>query len=36
MAIESHVASATIISGKSNFKQDGHLLKMRPKAKESV
>ncbi|GIS35842.1 MAG: hypothetical protein Ct9H90mP6_10990 [Gammaproteobacteria bacterium] len=28
MAIESNVASATIISGKSNFKQDSHLLKI--------
>lgn len=28
MAIESNVASATIISGNSNFKQDSHLLKI--------
>ena len=28
MAIESNVASATIISGKSNLKQDSHLLKI--------
>ena len=28
MAIESHVASATIISGNSNFKEDSHLLKI--------
>ena len=28
MAIESNVASATIISGKSNIKQDSHLLKI--------